>query len=171
MTSDDDDDDGEGEETHHQRVSRELIELLNELRVALPGVQVLFAFLLTVPFSQRFTTVNGFERDVYFVTLLTAGLSSVLLITPSAQHRWLFRKHDKDQLLQRSNSYAIAGILCLAVALCSAVLFVTDFIFSRTTAIIVTAILAAVLLHLWVILPLRRRFTDVDPRGRYSSWS
>jgi hypothetical protein len=149
-----DDDDGESQK---ERVDRELIELLNELRVALPGVQVLFAFLLTVPFSQQFARVTGFERDVYFVTLLLAGLSSVLLITPSAQHRWLFRKHDKEQLLMRSNRYALVGVLVLAAAFCAAVLLVAHFIFGRTTAIITTGVLAALFLFLWVGLPLWRR--------------
>lgn len=154
-----DDDDGDGE-SHRERVNREFIELLNELRVALPGVQVLFAFLLTVPFSQQFSKANEFQRDVYFVTLFLAGLSSVLLITPSAQHRWLFRKHDKEQLLERSNRYALGGILCLAVALCAAVLLVADFIFSRTTAIIATALLGLLFLYLWVGLPVRRRMVE-----------
>jgi SNF family Na+-dependent transporter len=153
------DDDGDGE-SHRERVNREFIELLNELRIALPGVQVLFAFLLTVPFSQQFNKTSEFQRDVYFVTLLLAGLSSVLLITPSAQHRWLFRRHDKEQLLKRSNRYALVGILCLAVAFCAAVLLVADFIFDRTTAIVATSLLAAVFLYLWVGLPVRRRMDE-----------
>jgi hypothetical protein len=151
-------------ETPHERVNREFIELLNELRVALPGVQVLFAFLLTVPFSQQFNKVDDFQRDVYFVTLLLAGLSSALLITPSSQHRWLFRKTHKEQLLKRSNRYALGGILCLGLALCSAVLLVADFIFSRTTGIITAAALGAVLFYLWVALPVYRRVTQEDVR-------
>src|SRR5437764_5244862 len=90
-------------ETRHERIDRELIELLNELRVALPGVQVLFAFLLTVPFTQRFGHTTAIERDIYFVTLILAALSCVLLIAPSSQHRLLFRKRDKEALLLRSN--------------------------------------------------------------------
>lgn len=157
-----DNDDESQEESHHERINREFIELLNELRVALPGVQVLFAFLLTVPFSQRFNNADEFQRDVYFVTLLLAGLSSALLITPSSQHRWLFRKHDKEQLLKRSNRYALAGIVCLGVALCSAVLLITDFMFSRTTGILTTAVLGAVLAYLWVGLPVYRRASEQD---------
>src|SRR6059058_4200036 len=94
-----------GTESRHERVNRELIELLNELRVALPGVQVLFAFLLTVPFTQRFGKTTEIERDIYFVTLILAALSSVLLIAPSSQHRLLFRKRDKERLLLRANIY------------------------------------------------------------------
>src|SRR3954454_21701601 len=102
-----------GTESQHQRVDRELIELLNELRVALPGVQVLFAFLLTVPFTQRFARTTTIERDIYLVTLILAALSSILLITPSSQHRILFRKRHKEALLIRANRYAIAGLICL----------------------------------------------------------
>ena len=156
-------DGNDDEESHRERVNREFIELLNELRVALPGVQVLFAFLLTVPFSQQFSKTNDFQRDVYFVTLMLAGLSSVLLITPSAQHRWLFRKHDKEQLLQRSNRYALIGILCLAAAFCAAVLLVADFIFSRTTGFIAAGLLGLLFAFLWVGLPVYRRVDDDNP--------
>jgi hypothetical protein len=151
-----------------ERVDRELIELLNELRVALPGVQVLFAFLLTVPFTQRFGRVSGIDRDIYFVTLVLAALSSALLIAPSSQHRLLFRKRDKEELLVRSNRYAIAGLVCLAAALCSAVLFVSNFLFSSLVGILVSSGLGVVLLWLWIVLPLRRRLEqdeDEAPAG------
>jgi SNF family Na+-dependent transporter len=101
---------------------------------------------------------------VYFVTLLLAGLSSALLITPSSQHRWLFRKTNKEKLLKRSNHYALLGIICLGAALCSAVLLVADFIFSRTTGIITTVGLASVIFYLWVGLPVYRRMSDRDVR-------
>src|SRR4051794_13379709 len=149
-------------ETHHERVDRELIELLNELRVALPGVQVLFAFLLTVPFTQRFGQTTEIQRDIYLVTLILAALSSVLLIAPSSQHRLLFRKKDKEQLLFRSNIYAIAGFICLGAAMSSAVLFVAAFLFSSLVAVLVTAGLGALLAWLWIALPLRRRFVEKD---------
>ena len=149
-------------ETRHERVDRELTELLNELRVALPGVQVLFAFLLTVPFTQRFGSTTGIQRDIYFVTLILAALSSALLIAPSSQHRLLFRKKDKEALLLRSNVYAIAGLVCLGAALCSAVLLVAAFLFSSLVAILATASLGAVLVWLWIVLPLRRRLVDTD---------
>src|SRR3954454_9659686 len=111
--------DGEPDEDRMERINRELIELLNELRVALPGVQVLFAFLLAVPFSQQFAKVNDFQRDVYFVTLALAALSSCFLIAPSSQHRLLFRMQDKERLLIRSNRYAVVGLVLLGVALCT----------------------------------------------------
>ena len=149
-------------ETRHERVDRELIELLNELRVALPGVQVLFAFLLTVPFTQRFGRTTEIQRDIYFVTLILAALSSILLIAPSSQHRLLFRKRDKEALLLRSNAYAIAGLVCLGAALCSAVLFVSLFLFASLVGTIVTAVLGAVLIVLWIALPIRRRLVEEE---------
>src|SRR4051812_19684401 len=106
-----DDDDAQGEETHEshkQRLDRELIELLNGLRIALPGVQVLFAFLLTVPFSQRFERLTSFDRGVYFVSLLSAAVSSAMFIAPSAYHRLRFRRGDKERLIQTANHQAIA---------------------------------------------------------------
>jgi predicted neutral ceramidase superfamily lipid hydrolase len=153
-------------ETRHERVDRELIELLNELRVALPGVQVLFAFLLTVPFTQRFGRTTEIERDIYFVTLILAALSSILLIAPSSQHRLLFRKRDKEALLLRSNGYAIAGLVCLGAALCAAVLFVALFLFSSIVGIITSSILGAVLIALWIALPVRRRKIEPEDELR-----
>jgi hypothetical protein len=104
------DDTTDSEESRKERANRELIEMLNELRVALPGVQVLFAFLLTVPFSVGFSEVSDFQRSAYFVTLVASALASGLLIAPAAQHRVLFRQHDKENLLRRSNRYATAGV-------------------------------------------------------------
>src|SRR5436305_131435 len=149
-------------ETHEERVDRELTELLNELRVALPGVQVLFAFLLTVPFTQRFARTTTIERDIYFVTLILAALSSILLITPSSQHRILFRKRHKEALLIRANRYAIAGLICLGAALCSAMLFVSLFLYPTVVGVVVSATIGFVLIMLWVALPLRRRFFEDD---------
>src|SRR3954453_6318353 len=149
-------------ETRHQRIDRELIELLNELRVALPGVQVLFAFLLTVPFTQRFGKTTQIERDIYFATLMLAALSSVLLIAPSSQHRLLFRKRDKEGLLLRANIYAIAGLMCLGAALCAAVLFVSLFLFSTVVGVVASSLLGFVLVVLWILVPLVRRFIEPD---------
>src|SRR3954468_1788074 len=101
-TSTDGGDGGDGE-TRKERIDRELIELLNELRVALPGVQFLFAFLLIVPFQQKADQITDFQRDVYFVALASAALATALLIAPAAQHRILFRQQDKENLLRRSN--------------------------------------------------------------------
>lgn len=144
-------------ESAKQRVDRELIELLNELRVALPGVQVLFAFLLTVPFARRFADTSDFQRDTYFVTLISAGVASGLLMAPAAQHRALFRAKNKEELLHRANRYAFVGFIVLAVAIASAALLVVDFLFGRRTGLVTGVALAVVLLWWWTVLPLLQR--------------
>jgi hypothetical protein len=152
-------------ETRAERIDRELIELLNELRVALPGVQFLFAFLLVVPFQQRGAQITGFQRDVYFVTLVAAAVSTALLIAPAAQHRVLFRKHDKEALLRRSSRSAFAGLVVLAVAIASAVLLVVDVLFAdRRLAWLTAAVIAGLLVWWWMAVPLwqRARTDDAD---------
>ena len=150
-------DEGQSGETGKERIDRELIELLNELRVALPGVQVLFAFLLVVPFQQRFAAVTSFQKTTYFVTLLLAAVSCAFLIAPSAQHRILFRARDKQQLLLTANRLAIVGIGFLAAAIVGVLTLITDFLYGTTTTIIVTAAAAGIFAALWYALPLRRR--------------
>jgi uncharacterized protein involved in cysteine biosynthesis len=125
---------GDDRETRQERINRELMELLNELRVALPGVQFLFAFLLIVPFQQTVATITPFQRGVYFLALASAAVATALLIAPAAQHRVLFRQHDKEALLRRSNLSALAGLVALGLAICSALLLVVDVLFSLTLA-------------------------------------
>ena len=137
------------EETRKQRSNRELIELLNELRVALPGVQVLFAFMITVPFTSGFAKTTDFQRDVFFVAFLATATASALFITPSAYHRLRFRIEDKERIVLISNALAIAGLLFLAVAIVAVVLLVSDYIFDRATAVAATAAIGSVLLLLW----------------------
>ncbi|MDQ3554695.1 MAG: DUF6328 family protein [Chloroflexota bacterium] len=146
-------------ESEKHRVDRELIELLNELRVALPGVQVLFAFLLTVPFTQRFPQITPFQRDVYFATLLASAAATVLLIAPSAYHRLNFRQHVKLQLLRRSNVMVIVGLGFLALAIVGVVLLITDILFATGTVAIVTAATAGAFALFWFVLPLVERVT------------
>ena len=146
---------GQGE-TRQERVNRELIELLNELRVALPGVQFLFAFLLVVPF-QAADRISDFQRDVHFVALLAAAVATALLIAPAAQHRVLFRQEDKEELLRRGSRSAFAGLVVLAVAISSALLLVVDVLFSRTQAWLTAGAIAALLLWWWVLVPFRQR--------------
>jgi hypothetical protein len=151
------DEGGQPGESDKERIDRELIELLNELRVALPGVQVLFAFLLVVPFQQRFATVTSFQKAVYFASLLLAAAASVLLIAPSAQHRILFRAREKKRLLLTANGLAIAGMGFLAAAIVGVLTLITDFLYGTTTTIVVTAAAAGAFGALWYALPLRRR--------------
>ena len=150
----------EREEQENERLDRELMELVNELRVALTGVQILFAFLLTVPFTQRFARVTEFQRHLFFATLLAAALSVVLLIAPTARHRLLFRMHDKERIVVSSNRYAIAGLAVLAVAMTGAVTLITDLLFKESMVTWVTAILAALFVALWFVAPALRRVSQ-----------
>jgi Family of unknown function (DUF6328) len=125
--------------------------------VALPGIQVLFAFLLTVPFAQGFKEISEFEKKMYFGTLLATALSAALLIAPTAYHRVLFRQQEKASLVFVANRLAIAGIAVLALAMSSALLLITHLLFGTTAAVITTAAAVAVFAFLWALLPLRRR--------------
>jgi hypothetical protein len=145
------------DETPEERADRNLAEMLQELRVALPGVQVLFAFLLVVPFNQRFPDLSPFEEKLYFGTLLCAAASSALLIAPSAHHRILFRHQDKEHLVLESNRLVIVGLGFLAVAMIGVVGLITSFLFADAAAIVATALVALLFGYLWYVLPLRRR--------------
>jgi hypothetical protein len=145
------------DESEKQRLNRELIELLNELRVALPGVQVLFAFLLAVPFQQRFGQVTAFQRDVYFGALSLALIATAFLIAPTAVHRLNFRAHDKEAIVVISNRLVIIGTAVLALAMTSVMLLISDVLFGAATTMLFTALSALVFVALWVALPLSRR--------------
>ena len=144
-------------EDESERLDRELIELLNELRVALPGVQVLFGFLLTVPFSQGWSRVTDTERLVFFLTFLSTAVATALLIAPSAQHRVVWRARDKDALLRRANSLALAGTAFLALSITGAVWVVTDLIYAEAPTSVVTAAVAGLFAWAWFAAPLIRR--------------
>lgn len=137
------------DESPKERHDRELIELLNELRVALPGVQVLFAFLLAVPFARGWPKVTPFQKDVFFVAFLGAAVSSALLIATSSIHRIGWRVSDKEKIIRTGNLLTIGGLLALAVAIVAVVLLVTDSIFSRTTALAAAAAIAVVIVVTW----------------------
>jgi len=156
---------GDGE-TRHERIDRELIELLNELRVALPGVQFLFAFLLVVPFQQKGSQITDFQRGIYFVALAAAALATALLIAPAAQHRILFRQYDKEALLRRSNRSALAGLLALGLAICAALFLVVDVVFNRTLAWVTAGALALLLVWWWLAVPLWQRARNQQDEAR-----
>jgi glucose-6-phosphate-specific signal transduction histidine kinase len=153
-------------ESAQERQNRELIELLNELRVALPGVQVLFAFLLAVPFANGFPKLNGTQRDVFFAAFIATALSTVLLIAPSSYHRLRWRQHDKERMLVFSNALTIAGLFLLAVAITCVVFVITDFLFHRTWASLFTALVGAAFLLLWYGLPLGAAMWDLQRARR-----
>jgi hypothetical protein len=139
-----------------ERRDRQMIELLNELRVALPGVQILFAFLLTVPFSVRFTKLTGFQRTDYYVTLLATTVSAACLIAPSAAHRLRFHKRDRSWLVESANAMAIGGLVSLTVATTGAVTLISDILYDGIAVWIAAIGVAAVLTGLWFVRPLLR---------------
>jgi hypothetical protein len=145
------------DETKKERLDRELIELLNELRVALPGVQVLFAFLLTIPFSQKFGTVTAGERYVYFAGFLLTTLATAMLITPTAYHRLHWREHDKERLLEISNRLAIAGLGVLALAMSCVLFVITDLVFGSLAGVIAALVGGVTFTAFWYVLPLSQK--------------
>jgi Family of unknown function (DUF6328) len=149
-------------EDPQERTARELIELLQEVRIVIPGVQVLFAFLLTVPFNQGFTKLTTVQRDVFFATLLCTAAATALLIAPSAHHRLLFRQGVREQRLKVGNTLTILGLAFLVPAMVGVVYVTTDLIFSLTAALIVTIVMALAFLLLWFVLPLPYRGKNKD---------
>jgi hypothetical protein len=141
-------------------LDKELIELLNELRVALPGVQVLFAFLLAVPFANGWTRVSALQRDVFFLAFLCTAGSSILLIAPSAYHRLRWREGDKEQMLRISNRLAIAGTVFLALGMTAVVFLISDILFKGVWAAVTSAVIAGGFAWFWYGLPLSRRLGD-----------
>jgi cobalamin synthase len=135
---------------------RQMAELLQELRIALPGVQILFAFLLTVPFAQGFQKVTDFQRDLYFATLIATAASTACLIAPSATHRLRFHQHERAYIIESSNRLLIAGLVFLAVAIVSAVTLITDYIFGLSDSWYWPAAVAILVLVLWFGRPLYR---------------
>jgi hypothetical protein len=144
------------EETESERLDRNLQEMLGELRVALPGVQVLFAFLLVVPFNQRFADVTQFQKTVFFATLLCTAASTVCLIAPTVHHRLEFRWQHKAKIVRTGNRIVVLGLLLLAIAMTGAVMFVTDFLYGSTTTVLVAAGVGVAFFLLWYVIPLRR---------------
>ena len=152
------------EETPKERANRELIELLNELRIVLPGVTVLLAFLLAVPFANGWTRVTSFQRDVFVVAFLATAVAVALLTAPSSYHRLRFRSGDKERMVKIGNRLSIAGIAASAVSLESVVVLVMDAVVSRGAAIAAAASLFAVVGSLWYGLPLLAALRDRSAR-------
>jgi predicted membrane channel-forming protein YqfA (hemolysin III family) len=144
------------DESEKERLDRNLLELLQELRVAIPGVQVLFAFLLVVPFNQRFPDITSFQRTIYFVTLLLATAATACLIAPTAHHRVEFRAKDKKRIVFAATKLAIVGLVLLAAAMTGAVMLITDMLYHATTVAIVAGVVALGFLSLWFAWPVKR---------------
>jgi uncharacterized protein DUF6328 len=148
---------GMADESEKERVNRELIELLNEVRVALPGVQVLFAFLLILPFQQAFTKTSDLDRAIYTIALLFSAVAAALLIAPSAYHRLNFRRDIKEEMLFDSNKLLVAGLACTAIGVVCSVFLVVDVVHGGTAALLATFGTILVFGILWLALPLARR--------------
>jgi hypothetical protein len=147
-----------GEE--QDRLNRQLLELLNELRVALPGVQVLFAFLLAVPFQQRFRETTNFEHYVYLFTLLASAAATAFLIAPTGYHRLLFQRGDRPTIIRKGTQMLIAGLVALALAMTGAIYLVTGFLFSTATAVPITAAAFSLFAWFWFGAALVRRVRE-----------
>ena len=139
-----------------EKQNRQMVELLNELRVALPGVQILFAFLLTVPFAQGFQKVTSLQKGLFYATLLCTAVSTVCFIAPSATHRLRFHKRDRAYIIETANKYTIAGLGFLAVAIILALVMITDVLYAGTAVFAFPALVALLVLGLWFARPLLR---------------
>ena len=143
-----------------EKQDRQLIELLNELRVALPGVQFLFAFLLTAPFAQGFRRINNTEKALFYASLLCTALSTVCLIAPSATHRLRFHKGDRKYVIETAHRYTIAGLIFLAIAIVLALVMVTDVLYNGAAIFAFPAGIALLLLGVWFVRPLLRGWKE-----------
>jgi len=144
-------------ETKEARIGRELDELLQQLRIILPGVQILFAFLLTVPFTERFHLVDGIAKDAFFVAFITAAAAAAVLLAPVAYARIQFRQYDKERLIRLGTVLAIVGLVFLAVSLSASTFVVTQVLFTETAAAIVAAACACLFAVMWFVIPLVAR--------------
>ncbi|MDQ1713053.1 MAG: hypothetical protein QOE45_2503 [Frankiaceae bacterium] len=140
-------------ESKKERRDRELGELLQEMRVAITGVQVLFAFLLTVPFSQRYTQLSRSQKGVYLAAVLSAAVSSLLLIAPAANHRLLFRDGTKEHLLKAANRLVIAGLFTLALGIGLSLYLVTTVVYDDTLAVVLATGVGLMTVFTWFVFP------------------
>ena len=147
-------------ESEKERLDRNFQELLQGLRVALPGVQVLFAFLLVVPFQQGYGQVTDFQQTIYFVTLICTAIASACLIAPPVRHRLLFRQGVKDWILFNSNTVVQVGFVFLAIAICGVVVLISDYIYDSTAAVIATGVVGLALTWFWFASPLIERVSE-----------
>ncbi len=148
------------DESEEERLDRNLMELLQELRVAIPGVQFLFAFLLVVPFQQGWVEVTSFEKRVYYVTLLLTAAAGICLMAPVARHRIRFRELDKEWIVETSHKYAIAGTVFLGLAIAGVILMISHVVYDAPTAAVATTAVAIAIGWTWFAAPLVRDLRD-----------
>ena len=146
------------EESTEQRDDRNLAELIQELRVAGLGVQVLFAFLLSLPFTTRFVQLSTGQRDLYLASLILAAVAITLLIGPAAYHRLVFRRGMKERLVRFANVLAILGLAAVAAAVLAAVLLLTWYVAGALAGALITAVIGVMVGSLWFAVPLVRRY-------------
>jgi MFS family permease len=140
-------------ESDKQRWDRNFADLLQELRVAQTGVQILFAFLLTLPFSNGFPKTTAFQKDVYVVALMSAAFSAAMIISPVAFHRAVFRQGRKPEMVRYAHRMATAGLVFMLVSMVASVLLITDYLLSVWVAVVVTAVTGAWFLTFWAFVP------------------
>jgi Family of unknown function (DUF6328) len=145
------------DESPEQRDDRNLAELLQELRVAGLGVQVLFGFLLSIPFTTKFSRLSGAQRDLYITTLLLAALATALLLAPVAYHRLVFRRQEKEDLVRAANVLAILGLAAVALAVSSAVALILSYVAAGLPTVLITIVVVCMFAGLWFAFPLARR--------------
>ena len=150
------------DESEGERLDRNLMELLQELRVALPGIQVLFAFLLVVPFQQGWVKVTDFEKTVYYATLLSTATASIFLIAPTARHRIRFHELDKRWIVSSANRLAIAGLAFLALSISGVILLISHVVYGDATAAVTTAAVFGSIVWFWFLAPLVRELREDD---------
>ena len=149
-------------ESEAERLDRNLMELIQELRVAIPGIQFLFAFLLVVPFQQGWAGVTDFQRTVYYVTLLLTVSSSICLLAPTARHRLRFRELDKEWVVQSANRLLVVGMVFLAGAICGAVTLITLVVYDDALAVTVLAAMIVLIGWFWFVAPTVRELRERD---------
>jgi hypothetical protein len=149
---------GQPGESAKERVDRELIEFLNEVRVVLPGVQVLFAFLLTLPFTGKFASLDSGQKTAYQIAFYSIAIAVVLMIGPTALHRLRFRRGDKEYILQASNRMIQLGLVALAIGMVATVWLVSELLFEQGTANTIAVVALIMVIGLWFVMPLSRRF-------------
>lgn len=152
----------EPEESESQQLARNLNELLQEIRVAQAGVQILFGFLLSIAFTERYAGASGFVKGTHLITVLFATASVALLTSPAAWHRILFRLGHREQIIEMAGRFAVVGLACLAVAMTGTVLLLGEIVIGRWPAALVAAVAAVGFGVLWFALPIRQRVRNTE---------